>query len=37
MTTNKLSGSCLCGEVSYQFDEGIKIFQYCQCSLMPEV
>lgn len=32
MTTNKLSGSCLCGEVSYQFDEDIKVFQYCHCS-----
>lgn len=29
---NKLSGSCLCGEVSYQFIEDIKVFQYCHCS-----
>jgi len=32
MAANKLSGSCLCGEVSYQFDEDIKVFQYCHCS-----
>ena len=30
--TNKLSGSCLCGEVTYQFTDDIKVFQYCHCS-----
>ena len=32
MTTNTLSGSCLCGEITYQFVEDIKVFQYCHCS-----
>ncbi|MBE9561088.1 MAG: GFA family protein [Proteobacteria bacterium] len=32
MKANKLSGSCLCGEVSYQFTEDIKVFQYCHGS-----
>ena len=32
MTTNTLSGSCLCGEVTYQFTEEVKVFQYCHCS-----
>lgn len=32
MEKNKLSGSCLCGEVTYQFTEEIKVFQYCHCS-----
>ena len=32
MAKNKLSGSCLCGEVSYQFVEDIIVFQYCHCT-----
>ena len=32
MAKNTLSGSCLCGAVSYQFVEDIKVFQYCHCS-----
>jgi len=32
MAKNTLSGSCLCGEVTYQFVEDIKVFQYCHCS-----
>jgi hypothetical protein len=32
MATNKLSGSCLCGEVTYQIIDDIKVFQYCHCS-----
>lgn len=32
MKANKLSGSCLCGEIRYQFTEDIKVFQYCHCS-----
>ena len=31
-TTNELSGSCLCGEVTYQFVGPVKVFQYCHCS-----
>lgn len=32
MTIKKLNGSCLCGEVTYQFAKDIKVFQYCHCS-----
>lgn len=32
MENNKISGSCLCGKVSYQFEGPIRIFQYCHCS-----
>ena len=32
MTTKILKGSCLCGDVTYQFTEDIKVFQYCHCS-----
>jgi hypothetical protein len=32
MENKKLAGSCLCGEVSYQFFQDIKVFQYCHCS-----
>ena len=27
-----VSGSCLCGQVRYQVNGGIKVFQYCHCS-----
>lgn len=29
---NKINGSCLCGEVSYEFSGPVKVFQYCHCS-----
>ncbi len=32
MENSKISGSCLCGEISYQFDGPVKVFQYCHCS-----
>jgi len=32
MEIKKLTGSCLCGEVTYQLLENIKVFQYCHCS-----
>lgn len=32
MENEKSSGSCLCGEVTYQFVGPIKVFQYCHCS-----
>lgn len=32
MTSTQLSGSCLCGEVSYAVEGPIKVFQYCHCS-----
>lgn len=28
----KISGSCLCGEVTNQITNDIKVFQYCHCS-----
>lgn len=32
MDEKTISGSCLCGEVTYQFTGPIKVFQYCHCS-----
>ncbi len=32
MKNTKITGSCLCGEVSFQFKGSIKVFQYCHCS-----
>lgn len=32
MENSKVSGSCLCGEVTFQFVGSIKVFQYCHCS-----
>jgi hypothetical protein len=32
MKNNKVSGSCLCGVVRYQFAGPAKVFQYCHCS-----
>lgn len=32
MNDNKVSGSCLCGTVSYQYVGPVKVFQYCHCS-----
>ena len=32
MKNIKVSGSCLCGAVSYQFVGPVKVFQYCHCS-----
>jgi hypothetical protein len=29
---NEVSGSCLCGEVTYRYIEPIKVFQYCHCT-----
>lgn len=31
MKSEKFKGSCLCGEVSYQFAGPAKVFQYCHC------
>jgi len=28
----KISGSCLCGAVTYQYVGPIKVFQYCHCT-----
>jgi hypothetical protein len=32
MAEQIIQGSCLCGEVMYQFTGPIKVFQYCHCS-----
>lgn len=32
MENSKISDSCLCGEITYQFVGPIKVFQYCHCS-----
>jgi len=32
MQDSKISGSCLCGAVSYQFIGPVRVFQYCHCS-----
>ena len=32
MSSSKITGSCLCGEVRYQFEGPIRVFQYCHCS-----
>jgi hypothetical protein len=29
---SKISGSCLCGAVTYQYAGPVKVFQYCHCS-----
>jgi hypothetical protein len=32
MPENRVTGSCLCGEVSYAIKGNLGIFQYCNCS-----
>ncbi len=32
MPERKATGSCLCGEVSYEVSGNLGIFQYCHCS-----
>lgn len=32
MEKGSVRGSCLCGEISYQYSGPIKVFQYCHCS-----
>ena len=32
MDDTKVTGSCLCGEVSYQYIGPAKVFQYCHCT-----
>jgi len=31
MSKQAIKGSCLCGQVTYQFSESIGVFQYCHC------
>ena len=37
MSEEKTTGSCLCGEVSYEFTGPAKIFQYCHCSRCQKI
>lgn len=32
MSEHKVTGSCLCGRVSYQINGPLRLFQYCHCS-----
>ena len=32
MEASKVSGSCLCGKVTYQYAGPVKVFQYCHCT-----
>ena len=32
MEHNKVTGSCLCGAVTYQYSGPVRVFQYCHCS-----
>jgi len=29
---SKVTGSCLCGDITYQFIGPVKVFQYCHCT-----
>ncbi len=35
--SKKIKGSCLCGEVSYQFSGEPLVFQYCHCSRCQKI
>ena len=37
MQDEKISGSCLCGEVSYEFTGPVKVFQYCHCTRCQKI
>ena len=32
MVDNTIKGSCLCGEVGYEYSGDVRVFQYCHCS-----
>ena len=37
MAKEKIKGSCLCGDVTYQFFGPVKVFQYCHCSRCQKI
>lgn len=37
MTGEKIKGSCLCGDVTYQFVGPTKVFQYCHCTRCQKI
>ncbi len=32
MENTEVAGSCLCGQVTYQYAGPVKVFQYCHCT-----
>lgn len=32
MAITSIEGSCLCGEVGYEYSGDVRVFQYCHCS-----
>ena len=37
MLEEKIKGSCLCGDVTYQFVGPVKVFQYCHCNRCQKI
>lgn len=37
MGNEKVSGSCLCGEVTYRYSGSVKVFQYCHCTRCQKI
>jgi hypothetical protein len=37
MENSTITGSCLCGTVSYQFAGPVRVFQYCHCTRCRKV
>ena len=37
MQDKKISGSCLCGDVTYEFTGPVKVFQYCHCTRCQKI
>lgn len=37
MEGKKIKGSCLCGDVTYQFTGSTKVFQYCHCNRCQKI
>jgi len=37
MQSEKIKGSCLCGEITYQFSGPVKVFQYCHCTRCQKI
>lgn len=37
MQDEKITGSCLCGDISYQFVGPTKVFQYCHCTRCQKI
>lgn len=37
MSDESITGSCLCGQVTYQFVGPVKVFQYCHCTRCQKI